>query len=1182
MPPGVLEFAFPHLAALKRATRSPISNGMRPLSAFTRGHLRITGLGCLILTLAPLLSAGSNPTPTVSFLGISNSLNTASAFTLPSGVAVDALGDIFVVDQSTHAISKIVAVNGSIPASPTIQTLSITISGGSSPFVPNAPKNMASDASGNLFVVCSNGLWEITAASGYTTASELADISFQGVAADSAGNLFVTNAGVGRVMELTAPNYALSTIINGLNTPLAVAVDASDDVFVADQSGASIKEFANSSGSYPSGTVLVAAGSAHGLAIDAGGNLIISDFDNGLFELPAFTNYSSEITLSSGFTSALGVAVAPNGNIVSPHWTAGSLGPGVYQIVMNPNFGSSSLGTHTATSLTLPFQVASGITISSVKVLTLGAANLDFKKGSSSTCANGTTNTTCNVVANFLPLAAGLRRGALVINSTDGSNTYTTTVALYGMADAPQATFMPGAASVLTGSAGIWPYQIALDGSGNVYETDQGGDVYRIPAGGGTASALTPWPVSMRDTTGLAMDGAGNLYVYDVDSGQLTVASPAANSTGGAWVLPITGASLGTVYGLAIDGAGNLYVADCTNAVIVKIAIQNPGTGLVSGIATDVPMNGYRAGCLAAVAVDNAGNIYAADEGNSVIVRITPAGAATALTLPNSIALGEPYGVRVDGFGNVYITDSGNNRIIEQTTAGVTQVIPIPAALTPDFPFDAAVDSAGKIYISDYDNGRILVVDSTAPVVPAFALTNAGQTSSDSPQDSLLINIGDRNLGFTGLSYPASFPENSSDGNLCSMSVPLAPGAACDVSINFIPEASGSLSANLQLTDNNLNAPAATQAIAVSGTGAAVGTATTLLIAPDPAVAGQPTTFTGTVSPAPLGSATVKFYNHGSTLIGSASVISGTATLVTSSLTAGTLSVTAAFQGNSGFNSSASGAQNLTVSQGSISTHISLTTSPNPVYAGEKLTMTATITPAPAGVSPGTVKFYSGSTLLGTVTVNASGVATLTVSTLPSGAHSMTAEYSGNAAFASSTSTARSQTVNAAYTVSPAKTQYSLSPGGSLQITVNVPPLGGDFDEKVSMSASGLPPGTTASFDPPSVTPGSKGAATVFTVSPSPASSLPPENGRGTQTALLASLLGVCALVSLGKVRNQSKSLLGIIWLGALIAAMIAISSCGTSRGPASSTVQPGSYTVTITGSSGSLERSSTVTVVVE
>lgn len=76
---------------------------------------------------------------------------------------------------------------------------------------------------------------------------------------------------------------------------------------------------------------------------------------------------------------------------------------------------------------------------------------------------------------------------------------------------------------------------------------------------------------------------------------------------------------------------------------------------------------------------------------------------------------------------------------------------------------------------------------------------------------------------------------------------------------------------------------------------------------------------------------------------------------------------------------------------------LSLFASPNPVMLGSPVTLTATISPAPAGASLGTVTFFNGSTTLGTGNVMAGGTAMFTSSSLPAGALHVTATYSGNA-----------------------------------------------------------------------------------------------------------------------------------------------------------------------------------------
>src|SRR5262249_23597148 len=91
-------------------------------------------------------------------------------------------------------------------------------------------------------------------------------------------------------------------------------------------------------------------------------------------------------------------------------------------------------------------------------------------------------------------------------------------------------------------------------------------------------------------------------------------------------------------------------------------------------------------------------------------------------------------------------------------------------------------------------------------------------------------------------------------------------------------------------------------------------------------------------------------------------------------------------------------------------TSTALTSAPNPQQAGGSVTLTATVTKSTGtGTPTGTVTFFSGTpsgshTSLGNGTLNSSGVATLSTSTLPVGADSLYAVYNGDTNFNPSTS----------------------------------------------------------------------------------------------------------------------------------------------------------------------------------
>lgn len=228
----------------------------------------------------------------------------------------------------------------------------------------------------------------------------------------------------------------------------------------------------------------------------------------------------------------------------------------------------------------------------------------------------------------------------------------------------------------------------------------------------------------------------------------------------------------------------------------------------------------------------------------------------------------------------------------------------------------------------------------------------------------------------------------------------------------------------------------------------------------NPTVYGQPITFTATVtgdSPSTKKptSGTVTF-KDGATVLGTTNVnASGIATFTTTAaapLSVGTHStLTATYNGNATFNASPTSAA-LTRTVNKANTTTVLTAPAGPFVFGQDVTFTATVSPvAPGVVKPasGTVTFKDGAATLGTGTVNANGVATLTTSALSVGTHAnLTAVYGGNGNFnASPTSAAISRTVNKAGTKTTVTSSNNPSVVGtsvtfSADVTVNSPGSG--------------------------------------------------------------------------------------------------------------------------------------------
>ena len=213
-----------------------------------------------------------------------------------------------------------------------------------------------------------------------------------------------------------------------------------------------------------------------------------------------------------------------------------------------------------------------------------------------------------------------------------------------------------------------FPGGVAVDGSGNIYIADTNN--YRIRkvsaatgiittvagngvegfSGDGGAATLA----QLNYTEGVAVDGAGNVYLADTDNDRVRKVSAATgiittvagngehgfSGDGGA----ATRAQLNNPYGVTIDGSGNLFIADGFNYRIRKVSAA---TGIITTVAGNGDFN------------------FSGDGG-----------------VATSAGIFSPHGVAVDGSGKVYIADRGNSRIRQLTPASATPTRPArPAAV---------------------------------------------------------------------------------------------------------------------------------------------------------------------------------------------------------------------------------------------------------------------------------------------------------------------------------------------------------------------------------------------------------------------------------------------------------------------------------------------------------------------
>lgn len=297
------------------------------------------------------------------------------------------------------------------------------------------------------------------------------------------------------------------------------------------------------------------------------------------------------------------------------------------------------------------------------------------------------------------------------------------------------------------------PAGIAVDRLGNVYVSDPSNSRVRLINTAGTVSTYSTGDASL---AGLATDLTGKLYKTKPTS--RTAIKMDSAGTNRFTYGSITGNLFTYPTGIAADSSGNVYVADRTahrirfstasgNATTISMGYMSPtyaGTGTAgraNGAAASATFNQP-----SGVALDEAGNLYVADQGNNEIRKITPAGAVSLFAgnasgtagsadgTGSAASFNQPYSIATDRLGNVYVADVGNNKIRKITAAGVVTTFAgdgvsglkdTTVAVFARFSgiTGVATDQYGNVYVSDGGNSRVRKISvngyTISPALPA-------------------------------------------------------------------------------------------------------------------------------------------------------------------------------------------------------------------------------------------------------------------------------------------------------------------------------------------------------------------------------------------------------------------------------------------------------------------------------
>jgi sugar lactone lactonase YvrE len=321
-----------------------------------------------------------------------------------------------------------------------------------------------------------------------------------------------------------------------------------------------------------------------------------------------------------------------------------------------------------------------------------------------------------------------------------------------------------GAEVMFTAGGGL-----VSDGKGNLFSTD-GDTVRKLVIATATVTTLAGSSeesgsadgvgeaARFKRPTGMALDGAGNLFVADADNytiRKVVLATGEVTTVAGSPGQPgklngIRGAArFDSPSGLAYDGAGNLFVTDLSNRLIRKLVVA---TGEVSTVATGLTYP-------TAVVYDGSGNLFVTD-GEYTIRKVViatgevttfaglpPQQGATAGTGGQSFVL--PAGIASDGAGHLFVVDTDGQAVRKVAVAtGNVTTLADPTRAYPR-PRGVAYAGAGTLLVSDLDLGVIVKV----PIATEAGSLVAGGSKGEGIQDG------------TGAAARFSFPEGvTSDG----------------------------------------------------------------------------------------------------------------------------------------------------------------------------------------------------------------------------------------------------------------------------------------------------------------------------------------------------------------------------------------------------------------------------------
>ena len=770
-------------------------------------------------------------------------LATSASVNGPAGLAKDAVGNIYIAEYYGNKIRKINISTGIIT---TVVGTGIAgfLGDGASAISAriNGPVGIAFNNTGLLFICdalnnrvrraliggtistfVGNGTSASSGDAGLATAASVYYPA--GIAFDASNNLYVSEYYRHKIRKINTSNIISTIAGNGtqsfggddgpataafLNNPYGLAFDASGNLLIADAGNNRVRKISSS------GIITTYAGTSFSgfngdniaptaaslsfptmIYVDASNNLYISDYSNA--RIRKVTPNTASTTVPTISASPIAVCFGGSATLTI---TAGALNGATNWKWYSGNCGGSLIGTGTSVTVSPTTQTsyyargeggcadATATVCGTIAVGITGVTpTISVAASQTIICPPATVNFTTSITNGGASPTYQWKKNGLNVGST--SSSYSTSNISSG--DIFSCVLTSNLSGCLSINNVVSNYVTIYNAGGTAVSTFAGNGSVTNTGDGGIATAA-----GVANPLYMGRDYNGNIYVVNyfantvrkIDiAGIITTfaGTGTAGSTGDGGFA--TAAQLNNIGGVTADIAGNIYITETTGAKIRKVSPSGiistiVGTGISGfngdgGSATAAQINSPLS-----VALDNLGNLYFVDYGNSRIRKVNASGLISTIAggggssgdgiLATSAFLNSPRQIFIDINGDLLFTEGGTNKVrkINATTNIISTIAGtgtgafggdggLATAAFLNYPIGIAGDKAGNIFISDYNNNRVRMINTAGIISTVLGNGSTGYNGDGlSPTATTLTNPFDLISDDMGIVYFADYGNN--------------------------------------------------------------------------------------------------------------------------------------------------------------------------------------------------------------------------------------------------------------------------------------------------------------------------------------------------------------------------------------------------------------------------------------